>query len=141
MNKLLYYIDNDSDDLTTFLYAAKSLDVEVRLFKNGEQVLDQLKQSEEKPCAIFVDLNMPRIDGFEVISRIVGDHELAPVPLIAFSTANDDVSIQRAANAGATCYIAKPNTIARLKKILNFAVSTTWQGFDRNKNFLVKRLS
>ncbi|RZJ30217.1 MAG: response regulator [Flavobacterium sp.] len=138
MTKTLFYVDNDSDELTTFLYAAKTLDIEVRLFKNGEQILDELRNATDKPFAVFVDLNMPGIDGFEVIRTVAADKQLSAVAVIAFSTAADQRTVSAARQVGATCYISKPNTIAKLKKVLQFAIGNDWESFDKDSDFLVK---
>jgi CheY-like chemotaxis protein len=135
-DRILYYIDDDSDDLTTFMYAAKELAINVRLFKSGRNVLEELEQGHQKPFAILVDLNMPIMNGFQIIQNIVDNHNILKIPVIAFSTASDEDSIEKAKEAGATCYISKPTSIGQIKKILRFVSDNDWQAFDRNKNFL-----
>ena len=138
MNRsLLFYIDDDSDDLSTFLYVAKSMGIQVRLFSTGAHLLTHIKEENEKPSAILVDLNMPLITGFEVIEEISGKGSLESVPIIAFSTAGDRKSITKAKEAGATCYIKKPRTVSGFRQNLKLITELDWSQHDPDTSFLM----
>lgn len=73
---------------------------------NGEAALDALAQ--QRPDLILMDVQLPKLSGFEVTRRIRADPLLAQVPVIAitsFALSGDD---QRAYGAGCNAYIAKP---------------------------------
>jgi FixJ family two-component response regulator len=138
MNKsLLFYIDDDSDDLSTFLYVAKSMGIQVRLFSTGTHLLTHIRESDEKPSAILVDLNMPLITGFEVIEEISKNQSLITVPIVAFSTAGDRTSITKAKEAGATCYIKKPRTVSGFRQNLKLITELDWSQHDPENSFLM----
>ena len=127
-----FYVDNDPDDLAIFLYVAKEVEISLKLFNSGEQVLAALREN-EPPFAILLDVNMPGMDGFDVIRRITGDS--SNVPVIAYSTSNDDYAIGKAREAGATLFLQKPNTITGLKHALQTVSRISWEKFDQKKNF------
>ena len=136
MAKVLFYVDDDSDDLTIFLYAAKSLDIEIRLFSSGEHLIRHLEEFAQVPSVIFVDLNMPKISGYDVIQVVTKNKMLKNIPTIAFSTSADKVSVSKAKSAGATCYIVKPHTITNLKKSLQYVISNDWASHT-DRDFLI----
>jgi putative two-component system response regulator len=79
---------------------------EVSLAKSGALALQICKQ--ERPDLILLDIEMPGMDGFETISRLKGDPDLNPIPVI-FLTGNHDAETEiRALESGAMDFITKP---------------------------------
>ena len=71
------------------------------------------------PALIFLDMNMPGVDGLEVCRYIKRDPIMGMIPVI-FITAEDDPGIQKAAlDAGASAYIIKPMEFEHLEDILS----------------------
>jgi len=92
---------------------------EVVRASNGEEVIEMVR--EKAPAAIIMDLTMPRMDGFQVLSqfRVLG-LPLAPVILLTGRQTAEDV--RKAVSLGAKDYIAKPveraHLLSRLERIL-----------------------
>ncbi len=73
---------------------------------DGVEALEIL--SHEKADLIITDVNMPRMDGFTLISRVRAQKALAKVPIIVLSTESEDHDRQRGEAAGADLYLTKP---------------------------------
>lgn len=97
------------------------------LAKNGEAGLECLR--EIRPDLILCDINMPVMDGYEVLERIKSTGTLSSIPFIFLTakTSNDDM--RRGMELGADDYIFKP---FKAKDLLN-AINTRLQVFDRSK--------
>lgn len=76
------------------------------------------------PDALFLDLKMPRMNGFEVLEWFCAHKQLAIVPTIVFSASSLTEDIQRAYELGATTYFVKPTNFEALvglfKKIVDY---------------------
>ena len=80
--------DDDSDDCLFFKDVLDELNLPTLLttVHNGEQLMEVLLKSTELPDILFLDLNMPRKNGFECLSAIKQTKKLNQVPVIIFST-------------------------------------------------------
>jgi len=95
-NHTILYIDDDRDDLQMFKEAVARVDGSYHVVEaiNGEQGLHQLqnmKQEEELPCLIVLDINMPKIDGRQAFRMIRNDNALSSIPIVIFSTSNSSI--------------------------------------------------
>ena len=71
--------------------------------------LDAMLQLEDvKPDFILLDIEMPRMDGFEVVTRIRNDADLANIPIIMITSRTGDKHRERALNLGANAFLGKP---------------------------------
>ena len=82
--------------------------------ENGEQALEWLQENKLPDCMIL-DLSMPGIDGFEVISRMRKDRSLAHVPVIVLSSRDSSADRIRCSKLGANEYVVKPFRPAELE--------------------------
>lgn len=111
------------DDNKTSLSSAKSAlnDIyKVTAVTSGEQALKFLERNE---CdIILLDINMPEMDGFEVMRKIHGNDELADIPIIFLTADNDAETESRCLEEGAADFIAKPFILnvmrSRISRIL-----------------------
>ncbi|SDM92535.1 CheY chemotaxis protein or a CheY-like REC (receiver) domain [Siphonobacter aquaeclarae] len=71
-----------------------------------------------RPGIIFLDLNMPRKDGWEALSEIKQDPELRSIPVVVLTTSNSERDILRTYESGANCYITKPISFDQLLQIV-----------------------
>jgi DNA-binding NarL/FixJ family response regulator len=119
--KYLLLIDDDPDEFDFFLDAINKLQglFECSYAVSAEAAYELLK--EYKPDYIFVDMNMPKINGLECIATIL-DRNLAPqVPLFVYSTSADPLMQQRAMHLGASgCYkkSGHPNALVEILRSL-----------------------
>ena len=76
---------------------------------NGEDALDYLQnQANPKPCFILLDLNMPRMNGFEFLKIAKADESLKKIPVIVLTTSDEDRNVVDSFNLHAAGYIVKP---------------------------------
>ena len=61
-----------------------------------------------RPDLILLDLNLPRIDGRDVLTQINTDEHLRGIPVVILTTSSTDTDILRAYHSGANCYVSKP---------------------------------
>lgn len=76
--------------------------------KNGEEALDILAQKEQQPDLIFLDLNMPKMNGLEFLKELKSNTDLRYIPVIILSTSNNHQDLKEAYKIGAAGYIVKP---------------------------------
>ena len=103
-------VEDDQVDAITIQRALKELEVTNELVHkgDGEDALEHLRdQSNVKPCIIFVDLNMPRMDGFEFLETVKSDNSLKDIPVVILTTADAEDSVTRAFDLGAAGYVLK----------------------------------
>ncbi|MDO6430545.1 response regulator [Flavitalea sp. BT771] len=113
-------IDDDSDDREIFSLVMKSIHPfsETDDAIDGYEALDKLKRDGYTPDLIFLDLNMPRMNGLECLREIRRIERLTRRPVIVLSTSSNPVDISASRAAGATDYIVKGNEIQTIKKHL-----------------------
>ncbi|HTP35089.1 MAG TPA: response regulator [Candidatus Acidoferrales bacterium] len=75
--------------------------------------------------AVVTDLNMPRMDGFELIQRIRGDERLRSTPIIVVSADTDPDTPRRVAALGADAYFTKPFSPAQVRRALEQLLNGT----------------
>jgi CheY-like chemotaxis protein len=114
------YIDDDWEDIEVFREAIASLDSQVLLYTAGDgvegfQVLNELAII---PDFIFLDVNMPRMNGRDFLSRIKKTVRLRSIPVIMYSTTSQKDEIEAFKKSGAYDFIIKPNNFEKLHKIL-----------------------
>lgn len=73
---------------------------------DGVEALSKLAQ--ESVDLIITDVNMPRMDGFTLISRVRAQQHLAGLPIIVLSTEKEDHDLERGTSVGANLYLTKP---------------------------------
>ena len=83
--------------------------------RDGQEALDLIRGEGEHAgnglsgrCLLLLDINMPRVDGVEVLRRIKADSELASTPVIMLTTTDDPREIDRCYKLGCNVYITKP---------------------------------
>ncbi len=71
-----------------------------------------------RPELIFLDLNLPGIDGREVLAEIKNDHDLKQIPVVVFTTSQEEKDIDRCYLLGANCFITKPVGLAEYGRVI-----------------------
>jgi chemosensory pili system protein ChpA (sensor histidine kinase/response regulator) len=85
---------------------------------DGLHALEKLREG--KFDFIFTDLEMPRINGYELISEVRGNPAWASLPIVVISSRGADKYITKAMNLGATSFLSKPFTQDQLQQVLSF---------------------
>lgn len=118
---LIYLADDDKEDRELFMEVLDEIDKSVTIvdFDNGVTLMDALLHSEHRlPDAIYLDLNMPLMNGEECLDDIKNEPHLAHIPIIIYSTYVDEVMAAKFKLKGANWYLIKPNSYRELKKLL-----------------------
>ena len=112
--KILLVEDNEGDIVLT-LEALKEVKVSnnISVVKDGEEALQYLKKegrfnNAETPDLILLDINLPKIDGKEVLEEIKRDALLMTIPVVILTTSDAEKDILESYNFHANCYITKP---------------------------------
>ncbi|MWB92841.1 response regulator [Flavobacterium sp. GA093] len=130
-NYNLLLADDDHDDCDFFREALDELSLPVTLVtvNDGVELMDFLedKTAENLPDILFLDLNMPRKNGFECLMEIKRLEKLKNLHVIIFSTSLDLGIVDTVYEKGALYYIRKPGDFAKLKKVIATAITMTTQ--------------
>ncbi|MEX2234146.1 MAG: response regulator [Cyclobacteriaceae bacterium] len=104
-------VDDDDDDRDVFQEAASVVvpGVKCIVAKDGEQGLSQLKTLAELPDYIFLDVNMPKMDGKEFLKLIKEHPVFKGIPVIIYSTSNHTSELGNYFKMGASNFITKPS--------------------------------
>jgi len=117
--KIVLIIDDDEDDRALFFDAVKTIDPDIICFsaRNGQEGLEFLNNKKFRlPDYIFLDLNMPRIDGRQCLAMIKKDKRLSDIPIIIYSTSNRPEDIAECRRLGAVRFITKPTLYSEICK-------------------------
>ncbi|HTE23518.1 response regulator [Flavitalea sp.] len=114
MCKHFFLIDDDEDELEIFMEALSKLQVPCKCTyaQSAEQALEILNYL--KPDVVFVDINMPRINGLECVKKIRAKDGHAKTHIVMYSNGLNDINLEEAHRWGATSCIKKTNSIADL---------------------------
>lgn len=110
-DKPIMIVDDDLVDAMTIKRAFKDINVtnQIDLVGNGEEALEFLRNNDnEKPCLIFLDLNMPKMNGIEFLKIVRQDEELNMIPVIVLTTSKDEHDKVDTFKLGISGYIVKP---------------------------------
>lgn len=113
-------IDDDADDQDIFIMATESLDIliEVQTAINGVEGLEKLN-TPVLPDYIFLDLNMPRMNGKEFLKEIKRLPVLKEIPVFIYTTSSAEHDKEQTLALGAFDFITKPSSITILANTLN----------------------
>lgn len=116
MARSIVLIDDDMDDREIFETACRSIDpsIDVTGFENGEQAMQSLLNMSPLPDLIFLDLNMPRLNGIDVLEAIRSHIRFKEVPVVVYTTSFDMKVKNRCSELGAAEVIEKPNSFDAL---------------------------
>src|ERR1700676_3232009 len=122
----LLLCDDDLDDCSFFKEALQTLPLSANLtaVHDGEQLMHHLtKKTDKLPHVLFLDLNMPRKNGFECLVELKLNKKLKQLPVIIYSTSLDQKGITRLYRNGAHYFIQKPAEFSQIKIIIQHALS------------------
>ena len=123
--------DDDTDNCIFFKEALEEFILPTRLtaVHNGEQLMKVLtNETNELPHVLFLDLNMPRKNGFECLSEIKDNKKLKQLPVVIFSTSFEQAMVNLLFKNGAQYFIRKPSEFSQFKKIIQHTIVLIAQG-------------
>ena len=134
LRNVLVVEDNPDDfELTRLAFAENGCDASLYCARNGQECMDYLRQQgpyagAKMPDMVLLDINMPVMDGFEVMTRIAADANLRHLPVIILTTSDAEEDILRMYRLRCSAYVVKPadfNEFTRaVRTLIEFWYST-----------------
>jgi CheY-like chemotaxis protein len=124
----IYAVDDDEDDRYLVQEVLKSYsDCSVTFFDDGESLLaDLLDSPEEKlPALILLDLDMPRVDGYEVLRTLQTNPNLNFIPILVLTATRNEKTVRKAYQLGANTFMSKPSSFKEMTQLLQ-SMHTYW---------------
>ena len=121
----LLLVDNDPDDFLIFGRALESTgqSAECSHAIDAREALELLESAAVLPRFIFLDINMPGMNGMELLSVMERNPRLRDIPVVMYSTSNAPRDIEDARLLGAWYYLIKPATAQELTTALTYILS------------------
>lgn len=137
----IFYTDDDIDDRDIFIDAANQVSdfLQVITQGSGNELIQLLNNPPPYPHLIFLDLNMPIKNGYEVLQELKQYERTKHFPVIIFSTSDDENAINTTRLLGASLYIPKPLSFSSLKKAIKHSLSINWNTFTPSTENFVYR--
>ena len=115
----LLLVEDSSHDAELTIRELKNHNLANNLFhvKDGEEAIDFMfgtgiyageKHAENPPKLILMDINMPKVNGMEVLEMLKSDDRTAKIPIVILTSSKEDLDIQTCYKLGANSYIVKP---------------------------------
>ncbi|MEX2235392.1 MAG: response regulator [Cyclobacteriaceae bacterium] len=103
----ILYADDDVDDRELLSEAFQEIDssISCRTVSDGQEAIETLHQIIELPDFVFLDINMPVMDGRNCLVELKKDSRLKVIPVIIYSTAIDQDEINRFYKLGASSFL------------------------------------
>ena len=125
-------VEDDSGDveLTREALAESKIALNLRIVEDGERALQYLRREGKyadapRPDLILLDLNLPRMDGREVLAHIKADPSLRVIPVVVLTTSRAEEDVLRAYHLNANCYITKPVDLEQFIRVVQ-AIEDFW---------------
>ena len=115
--KKILLIDDDKDDQMTFCRCVNEIDpaMECLIANNGMEAMLHLRTINPKPALIFLDLNMPLMNGFEYLTELKEQKMYNHIPIIIFTTSTNEEDKKEAQKFGVSSFLVKPTDVDVLK--------------------------
>ena len=123
--KKCFFIDDDEDDRDFFCTAIQTIDPEIEcLFaKDGANAIEQLTKTDITPDFIFIDMNMPLMDGKQCLAEINQIERLKNAQIYIYSTSGNPKLIDEILAMGAREFLIKPTSMNALEHLLKEIVA------------------
>ena len=137
--KLCVLVEDDNEHAQIFEDSIRRIYGDDRInlvrFADGESAIQFLTNQSEKPdfeipAVVVIDLNLPKVDGFEVIQALSASPLYSSVPLVVLTSSSADRDISRAYQLGASGYMVKPLEIFDFRDMLKNFFSY-WLTYNR----------
>ena len=128
---ILLVEDNEGDIILT-LEALKEMKTRnrVTVARNGEKALELLASTIELPDLVLLDINLPKVDGIEVLANIKRDPKFKSIPVIMLSTSSSESDINAAFANNANHFISKPVDLSCFMEVVT-TIENFWIGITK----------
>jgi two-component system response regulator len=125
-------VDDDPQDveLTMEIMEQSKVKININVVNDGLEAINYLKKVDNqngiiKPDLILLDLNMPKMNGHEVLQKIKKNPDFKTIPIVILTTSSNDEDIHKTYHNGANCYVTKPVGMDAFQKVVE-AVENFW---------------
>jgi CheY-like chemotaxis protein len=123
-NRFIFFTDDDDDDIIWLKEVSRELGHTSTFFYCGIDMIEALDNNKAKPEIIFLDIRMPKLDGFEILAKLRSmDEQVRSIPVIIHSGNYDEKSIERCYELGASYYLVKANNYNDLKASIEYTIN------------------
>jgi CheY-like chemotaxis protein len=129
--EILLIEDNPGDvELTKIALEDSKISVNLNVVEDGVEAIAFLRREGKytqvpHPDIVFLDLNLPKKDGREVLAEIKADEKLKRIPVVVLTTSQAEEDILKVYNLSANCYITKPVDFEQFVKIVQ-SIENFW---------------
>ncbi|SEO23998.1 Response regulator receiver domain-containing protein [Nitrosospira multiformis] len=127
-NKPILLVEDDQVDTMTVMRALKEIHVTNKTVhrENGEDALNYLEgETNDKPCLILLDLNMPIMNGIEFLQAVKDDDRFRRIPVVVLTTSNEQQDKLNSFNLGVAGYMGKPVDYRKFVEVMR-SIDTYW---------------
>lgn len=141
----IFYADDDEDDLMLFnevieeISADSKNKINLYIHKNGEMLIENIKNNKGNNGVVFLDINMPFKTGFQILEEIRKEPEINNFPVIMYSTSSNRDNIDKSHHLGANFYVIKPHKFSNLLNMILTVIQMNWQNHQADKNNFLYR--
>jgi CheY-like chemotaxis protein len=114
-------VDDDEDDRDLFCDVVHEIEPSLHciLARNGQEALLGLRMAEfPKPQLIFLDLNMPRLNGLQCLRELKSDRSLQNIPVVIYTTSKIKEHKDECMELGAVDFLTKPTSFSELRRMV-----------------------
>lgn len=112
-------MEDNKDSITFFnRVVARMGNYKFETPEDGATAIQLLEQNEFEPEMILLDINLPGMNGFEVLQHVRSKTAYKNIPVIMFTSSDDDNDIKKSYEFGANAYLIKPDSLNSLKEVL-----------------------
>lgn len=137
MVKIIFLIDDDQDDREMFEEAVRTCDPEIEVLEasDGVEALQILNANETRPDVIFLDYNMPRMNGVQCLQRLKTNTSTRDIPVVMYTTSGNRAHEESTLLLGADFYMQKTNSFKQLCVELERLLSLITCKLEERGNF------
>jgi two-component system, response regulator len=125
IGKLILLVEDNPDDEALTLRALRNSNIanEVVVVHDGAEAIDFLmganrSDSQRLPELVLLDLNLPKVNGFEVLKRVRADSRTQTLPVVILTTSDEDRDLVESYKLGANSYVRKPVDFEEFRKAI-----------------------
>ncbi|XWK88559.1 MAG: response regulator [Phormidium sp.] len=131
-NQSFLLVEDSDEDFFAFERIVRKLSVTQAIYRcsDGDEALDFLyhrgqytdPEQAPRPSIILLDLNLPGIDGRDVLAQIKQDRELSIIPVVVFTTSSNPKDVEICYQQGVNSYIIKPINVNKLMRSIQLLI-------------------
>lgn len=120
MPRNILYVEDNQDAVTFFSRVVNKMgDYNFVTREDGNSAISLLEEKQDfEPEMILLDINLPGMNGFEILQYVRSKTAYKHVPVIMFTSSDDDGDVKKSYEYGANAYLIKPDSLQSLKEVL-----------------------